>query len=136
MSAPATLQRCAKVEIVERHQFFVRWFRARSEISEFAQCERAFDEEFRMVTPDGALHRRVNVIERLREAHGSVDAGFKISIEDIAPIWRSESAILMGYVEAQMRDGRSTRRRSTALLIKLASAPNGAAWRHLHETWM
>jgi hypothetical protein len=136
MNAAIELQRCAEIEIVERHQFLVRWFSGQSRASEFAVCEQALEEAFSMVTPDGAFHRRANVIERLRAAHGSADAGFGISIEDIAPIWVAEAAILIGYVEAQTRDGRLARRRSTALLTRLASAPHGVAWRHLHETCM
>lgn len=137
MSGKPSLFSCAASEIVEIHDFFARWFSGRAgAATEFERCEQAFEAEFGMVTPDGRLLGRTEIVERLRTARGSVGAGFQITIEAITPLWQSAGAILVGYVEAQLLDGRPTRRRSSALFQRRASAPNGAAWRHLHETWM
>jgi hypothetical protein len=137
MNGEPSLFSCASSEIVEIHDFFMRWFSGRAgAAAEFERCEQAFDPEFGMVTPDGRSHGRAEIVERLRAARGSVGATFQIAIEAITPLWQSADAILVGYVEAQLRDGRPTRRRSSALFQRRASAPNGAVWRHLHETWM
>ncbi|SDR60144.1 hypothetical protein SAMN05444161_7328 [Rhizobiales bacterium GAS191] len=128
---------CATAEIVERHEFFVRWYTDPSpDGAEFARSETAFDAEFVMVTPDGDAHGHAQVIEFLRGARGSADAGFRIAIEAVEPLWQGEDAILVGYVEAQQRDGLSTRRRSSALFVRSEAAPQGVAWRHLQETWL
>ena len=137
MSPKRSLLASAMAEIVERHAFFVRWYSAPSpDSAEFALSETAFDAEFVMVTPDGREHRRAQVIASLRGARSSADASFRIDIEAIEPRWQDQDAILVSYVEAQLRDGRRTRRRSNALFVRQASAPHGIAWRHLQETWM
>jgi len=136
MSRERSLLACAEIEIVEMHDFFVSWFASRaSDDRDFERCEQALDEGFGMVAPDGHFYRRAEVIVRLRAARGSTDADFRISTEAISPLWQSEDAILVGYIEAQLRSGLSTRRRSSALFARKSSTRNGVAWRHLHETW-
>lgn len=124
-------------EVVALHEFFVAWFRgADGPAAELAACEAAFGHDFRMVTPDGAVHDRAAILERLRSARGSQPPGFTIAVSAFQPLWQLPDAILLGYVEQQYRDGRTTRRRSTALLTREPSAPRGIVWRHLQETWM
>ena len=66
----------AREEVLRLHAFFVAWFRG--EAADFAGCERAFAPDFRMVTPDGAVHERESVMTRLRAARGSASADFTI----------------------------------------------------------
>jgi hypothetical protein len=137
MRRDASLFSCAKAEIIERHAFFVRWFTEASlKPSEFERCEAAFDAHFRMITPDGMLHGRAEVLRRLRKAKASMELKFEIAVEGVKELWLGEEAGIVGYVEAQLIDGRRTRRRSSALFERCATAPNGVAWRHLHETWV
>ena len=127
----------AKAEILERHAFFMRWFTQPSAgAAEFRLCETAFDRKFGMVTPDGKPHGRAEVLRRLRKAKASIEISFEISIEEVREQWSSDDAVFVGYVEAQAIGGRRTRRRSSALFEKSAAAPNGVAWRRLHETWI
>ena len=58
------------------------------------------------------------------------------SVLDPRTIWAGEGAVLLEYTEQQYRDGRTTRRRSTALFLANPAAPCGVEWRHLQETWM
>jgi hypothetical protein len=129
------LAELARSEIVALHDFFVGWFRGELPASAFASCEASFDPAFSMVHPDGVRHRLADVLPRLRAAHGAFPQSFTIAIHDVTPLWSAGDAILVEYIEAQHRDGRDTRRRSTALFLPTPSAPRGVHWRHLQETW-
>ena len=137
MSAQSSLLACAKAEIIGLHEFFVHWFTAGSDDAvDFQRCERAFADGFTQIAPDGVPHDRAAIIARLMTAKNSLKTGFSINITAITPLWQNEHALLAGYVEQQLLDGKHTQRRSTALFVQQTSAPNGVAWRHLHETWM
>jgi hypothetical protein len=129
------LSELARREVIALHEFFVRWFTS-GEGADFASCERAFAPDFAMVTPEGKLHGRDAIVAMLRDARGALSPGFAITILDPHPVWTDGDAVLLGYVEQQYRDGRVTRRRSTALFTRDASAPRGVVWRYLQETWM
>lgn len=137
MSHQASLFSRAKAEIKEIHAFFVHWFtEADADQQEFKRLDESFDPEFAMVTPDGQLHQRPEVLWRLRKAKATMEKKFSIHIEEITELWTSENAVLVSYVEAQSIGDRHTRRRSTALFEKRDATPHGVAWRHLHETWI
>ncbi len=137
MSARRITLTSIRDEILGLHEFFVRWFCAGPSTKlDFARCEDALAADFHLVMPDGSMVERSNIIATLRAARGSAKPGFSIAIEHLAPLWQDRGAILVTYVEAQVRDGRPTRRRSSALFSAHNSAPHGVAWRHLHETWM
>jgi hypothetical protein len=123
-------------DVVALHAFFERWFRADGDAEAFDACERALASDFRMIGPDGNAHGRTSVIDRVKGARGTAPADFRIDVEDAAAIWVGQGAVLLEYTERQYRDGRSTRRRSSALFLAEAGAPNGVVWRHLQETWI
>ena len=122
-------------EVHGLHAFFVAWFRA-DDVADFARCEAALAPDFRMVTPDGRVHERAVVIDRLRAAHGTAAAGFTIDILQPNIVWRAGDAVLLEFIEQQYRDGGTTSRRSTGLFTDQPGAPNGVVWRHLQETWI
>jgi hypothetical protein len=124
----------AREEILRLHAFFVAWFRG--EPADFADCERAFAPDFRMVTPDGAVHERESAVKRLRAARGSAGGDFTIEIAEPRLVWRLGDAVLVEYVERQQRHGKASARRATALFTRAEAAPAGALWRHLQETWI
>ncbi len=136
MSDAAPIAELAWREVVALHQFFEAWFRADGGAPDFASCERALSAEFRMVAPNGEVHDRDTVIERLRRALGTFPSDFRIVVIDPAAIWASDRAVLLEYTEEQYRDGLSTRRRSTAFFLASPTSPRGVEWRHLQETWM
>lgn len=135
MTGQSDLIDLARREVVALHEFFVVWFRAGATV-DFHLCEGALAEDFRMVTPDGAVHDRAGVLARLRQARGSQPNRFSIAVSDISVLWQQSDAALLEYVEQQYRDGGTTRRRSTALFTREPAAPRGVLWRHLQETWM
>jgi hypothetical protein len=134
MSAAPALAACVEAEILSLHDFFVRWFSGKP--ADFGQCEEALHADFTMVTPDGQMHSRAEIINRLRAARASTDRLFRIEIEEVKSLWHCADATLASYVEAQFRDGKHTRRLSSALFVESATAANKVVWRHLHETWM
>jgi hypothetical protein len=122
----------ARREVEELHAFFVALFTGKRR--DLARCSEAFAAEFSMVTPDGARHDRAQILAGLAAA--SVAPGFEIRIRDVRPIWEGEGAVLLRYVEEQYRDGRTTRRLSSALFTAEPGAPCGVVWRYLQETWL
>jgi len=131
---PPDLAELAAREIVALHEFFVAWFRP-GPAPNIQACEGAFHPEFQMVTPDGRLLGRSEIIQGIQASRGRLAASLTIEILDIRTLWREGDAALLAYIEQQYREGRTTRRRSSALLLRAASAPRGILWRHLQETW-
>jgi hypothetical protein len=119
-------------EIATLHAHFVELFTGQS--NDFARCSAAFAEDFEMVSPEGLHLGRQAILTGLQAARAAPD--FSIAISAIRPIWIAGNSVLLQYVEQQYRDGRTTRRRSTALFEARTGAPNGVVWRYLHETWM
>lgn len=136
MSAGAPIAKLAWQEVVALHKFFEDWFRGTDDAPDFSSCDRALGPEFRIIEPDGVTRERAEIIDRLRSAHGKSPANLRIVVSDPRTIWAGEGAVLLEYTEQQYRDGRTTRRRSTALLLASPEAPRGVVWRHLQETWM
>jgi hypothetical protein len=126
------LAAAAAREIEELHGVFVELFCGWSR--DFSRCAAAFSAHFEMVTPDGKNHDRAGVLLALEKAKAPAD--FSIGISNIRPLWEDQKSVLIQYVEQQYRNGKTSRRLSTALFEAEAKAPCGVLWRHLHETWM
>ena len=125
----------AIAEARDLHAFFVAWFGGAGD-ADFRRCEAALAPDFRMVTPDGRLHERPAVIDRLQAARGSAAGDFAIEIVQPAVAWRAGHAVLLEFIERQYRAGRTSDRRSAGLFTDQPGAPNGVVWRHLQETWI
>jgi hypothetical protein len=136
VSENADIAETAWREVVALHTFFQAWFRSGIDAPDFVECERALGPGFSMIGPDGEMHGRDAVLERLRRARGAYPADFRIEVSDPAAIWTRGEAVLLEYTERQYRDGRTDARRSTALFLASAGAPRGVKWRHLQETWL
>jgi hypothetical protein len=135
MSA-STLAAHARQEVVELHDFFVAWLRGEAPAGDFSRAEASIGSGFRMISPDGKIEESAAVLAWIRGAHGTRPSPFTIAVLDHRTIWAGEDAALLEYTEQQYRDGRTTRRRSTALFVANPAAPRGVEWRHLQETWM
>jgi hypothetical protein len=136
MSASPSLADRAWQEVVQLHDFFFSWLRGEAPAGDFSRAETAIGGDFRMISPDGTIEESAAVLAWIRGAHGSRPAPFTIAVLDPRTIWTGEGAVLLEYTEQQYRDGRTTRRRSTALFLANPAAPCGVEWRHLQETWM
>jgi hypothetical protein len=124
-------------EIVELHRFFVDWYdRKTAAATDFDRFARVMGPGMRMIPPSGMMLDRDAVVAYVRDNRGTFDGDYAIEIADIRPAWEADGAIVVTYIEKQERRGERTARRATALFTESPSAPNGVAWRHLHETWM
>jgi hypothetical protein len=127
-----SLAAAAAREVVEIHAYFVELFTGRSR--DFSRCEQAFSPKLEMVTPEGRLVTRAQILNGLNRATARAD--FRITISDIAPVREDAASVLLRYIEEQYRDGETTRRLSIALFEAASDAPCGVAWRYLQETWI
>ncbi len=126
------LSQAAAEEIVARHDNFIELFTHRSR--DFSVCSTVFAPDFEMVTPEGDIVGRAAILKGLLAARVTSDFSIRISEIRAAAEWANSS--LLQYIEEQYRDGRTTRRRSSALFQADAAAPLGVVWRYLHETWL
>ena len=132
----STLAERARQEVVELHDFFVAWMRGETPAGDFSRAEASISRHFRMSSPDGKIEESAAVLAWIKGAQGSRPSPFTIAVLDHRTIWAGEDAALLEYTEQQYRDGRTTRRRSTALFVANPAAPCGVEWHHLQETWM
>jgi len=136
MSSASSFADLAWREVVELHDLFVAWLRGDASAKDFSRAEASIGKDFRMISPDGKMDDRAAVLALIKDARGSRPSPFTIVARDPRTIWTGDGAVLLEYTEEQYRDGRSTRRRSTAFFLANQAAPCGVEWRHLHETWM
>jgi hypothetical protein len=121
---------CA-AEVVALHQVFESWLGAGT--GDFARFETAFAPGFAMVMPTGRKLDRDGVLAFLRDAAGVRGAGFRIAIEDLAPLHAAPSLLLVHYVERQWIGPVETARRAAALF---RMEPAGPRWLFVQETWI
>lgn len=132
-----TLFERASAEILDFHRFFVSWYdAATADRTDFDRCEQVFGQGFHMIPPTGRVFDRTQTIELIRANRATFDGNFTIDIETIRSGWESADTIVITYIEAQVRAGKSSRRQASALFTTSSSAPHGVEWRHLHETWV
>ena len=136
MSFSPSLADLAWNEVVALHAFFETWLRESESVMNFSEVEAAIGRDFRLISPDGKIDEREAVLPWIRNARGSRGADFRIVATDPRAIWAGDAAVLLEYTEQQYRNGRTTRRRSTALFLANPAAPRGVEWRHLQETWI
>jgi len=122
----------AMTEVRSLHEAFEDLFTGRRR--DLGRCAKALAMDFSMVAPDGSRLNREAVLGVLGAAALCPD--LRIKIVDLTRIWEAENSVLLQYVEEQYRDGRTTRRLSTALFTAEAGAPCGVVWRYLQETWV
>ena len=121
-------------EAIDLHAVFEAWLSSGE--AAFARIEAAFDPGFRMVTPEGRLVTRDEVLDRLAGAAGARGAGFRIAVEDALPLAAPPGHVLLHYLERQWTGGTETLRRASALFRADPTGPNGVSWLFVQETWI
>lgn len=121
-------------EIARLHRFFVDWFGGQLPATDesFAALEAALAPGFRMITPTGEALTRKELVGRLRGAHGSRNVLIETSPLSVQVL--DGVRVLATYEERSTEDGLTRVIVTTALFERAASAPNGLAWVHVHET--
>jgi len=134
------LGRDALAEVEALHRFFEAWMGSGAlDETAFERCRAALAPGFVMVGPDGALHGRDAVLQRVRtaqHAHLDADRPFRLWIEEAAVLYVEAPLCLVTYQEWQSIRGVVRGRRSSALLRRAEDAPGRVVWLHLHETWL
>jgi hypothetical protein len=128
--------RCA-AQIRDLHRVIEDWLGGRvpRTHSAFAAFADAHAPGFTMVTPDGALLGRDQLLPGFEGAYATAP-GLRISISGVALVHAAGGAAVVTYEEWQDGPAGRTGRRSTVLLEGHAGAPHGLRSRHLHETWI
>jgi hypothetical protein len=135
-SADDLRDRCA-AQVGGLHRVIEDWLTGRVPRTPdaFAAFADAHALAFTMVTPDGALLSRDELLPGFDGAHGSAP-GLEIRISDLAVVRADAGSVLVTYEEWQDGPAGRSGRRSTVLLDRDADAPHGLRSRHLHETWI
>jgi hypothetical protein len=125
--------RCER-EVRELHVFFEDWFTGRR-TDGIGRAEAALGPEFRMVTPDGVVRPREEVLAGIEAGGDAHDEAFGIDVRSVRVCDRTDDRCLVAYEEHQF-GAEPSARTSTALFAPDDDAPEGVEWRHLHETWL
>jgi len=135
-SADALRDRCA-AQVEDLHRVIEDWLtgRAPRTPASFAAFAEAHTPDFTMVTPDGVLMHRDELLPGFEGAHGGA-AGLSIRIADVSVVHADTGGVLVTYEEHQNGPAGPSVRRSTVLLVRDADAAHGLRSRHLHETWV
>jgi hypothetical protein len=129
-SAKDLAGRCAA-----QHRVIADWLTGRAAPEVFAAFADAHHDDFTMVTPDGSLIHRDDLLPGFKNAHGSAPE-LSIEIVDVDVVHVDESSAVATYEEWQDGPAGRTGRRSTVVFERDATAPHGLRSRHLHETWI
>ncbi len=129
-------ERCA-AQIGDLHRVIEDWLGGRvpRTPAAFAAFVDAHAPGFTMVTPDGALLGRDELLPGFEAAHGSAP-GLRIRITDVSIVHADTGGVVVTYEEWQDGPAGRSGRRSTVLLERNAAATHGLRSRHLHETWI
>ena len=133
-------QRCND-EVVQLHQFFQDWFNGVLPPTDvaFGRFSSVMAEGFVIISPNGELTERDELLERLQAAHGiwrEMSRPGRIWIENLQVRHQVGNQVLVHYEEWQEIEGESRGRLSTALFRRREGAPNGIEWLHVHEVWL
>lgn len=136
-----SMEAVCHAEVEELHQFFQDWFNAVLPPTDdaFRRFESVMAERFMIISPNGELTEREELVDRLRAAHGIWRQGSqpgRIWIENLQVRHTVGSQAMVLYEEWQEIEGETRGRLSTAILQRLEGTPNGLEWLHVHEVWM
>jgi len=140
-SGGATMEQRLSDEVVELHRFFQDWFNAVLPPTDaaFERFSSVMAERFVIISPNGELTERDELLERLRDAHGiwrEMSQPGRIWIENLQVRHQVGDQVLVLYEEWQEIEGEPRGRLSTALFRRSEDTPNGVEWVHVHEVWL
>lgn len=125
-------------EVVELHRFFQAWYRGEIDPGGegFSRFSDVLSESFHLISPDGRLVSRSEILAAVRAAHGSKPPAFEIRTGEVHFRIGSRRVGVVTYEEWHEGGGEGRGRVSTAVFQDRADAPNGVEWVHVHETWL
>ncbi|OLT17671.1 hypothetical protein BJF78_12630 [Pseudonocardia sp. CNS-139] len=117
------------------HGVIADWLTGRAAPSAFDAFAGAHHAAFTMITPEGALVRRDDLLPGFKNAHGSAPE-LVIQIVGVRVVHADATTVVATYEEWQDGPAGRTGRRSTVVFERDVAAPHGLRSRHLHETWI
>lgn len=139
MAAPDLADAGAR-EIVDLHDFFVRWFRGEVPDTRavWARVADVLDDGFVLVSPEGEIYDCDTLLSGLRDRHGhhGPASDFTIWTRSAQLRHADETMAVVTYEEWQRRNGKERGRFSTAVFARDPRGPHGLRWLHVHETWL
>jgi hypothetical protein len=128
--------RCT-AHIDDLHRIIADWLtgRAPRTPAAFAAFEAAHAHAFTMITPEGTLVHRGELLPGFKNAHGSAPE-LAIEIGEVEVVHADSGCVVATYEEWQDGLAGRTGRRSTVVFEWDPAAPHGLRSRHLHETWI
>lgn len=132
------LEEACRREVVELHDFFEAWFTGAlpDDAAAFERFAGVMAPGFAIVSPEGRLAERAQILDAVRSGHGSAPEGLRITVENAAGRALGDGLQLVTYEEWHARDGDRKGRLSSAVLRARDGLPNGVEWLHVHETWL
>jgi hypothetical protein len=126
------LQQQVHEAIVKLHVFFEGWLGGVLERNATNEqyLEAQFTADFTMVSPQGVVQERPDVVEGLKKAWGAVP-GLKIRITHVRILSDSSESVVAVYKEEQLTHHLLNERRSTVLFRKKGKI---LAWQFVQET--
>jgi hypothetical protein len=123
--------------ISDLHRTIADWLtgRAPGNAEAFAAFADAHAGGFTMVTPEGSLLHRDDVLPGFKNAHGSAPE-LSIEIVGVSVVHADSASVVATYEEWQDGLAGRTGRRSTVVFERDPAAPHGLRAKHLHETWI
>ncbi len=129
------LQQAGK-EIVALHEFFQQWYRGELKPSDFARFEQALAPDFQIITPNGKLLSRADIVAAVRQQRGS-DPAATLEIRNVELVAADTDIAVFRYEEWQGSAEISARGRlSTVVFRRRDDAGHGLIWRQVQETWL
>ena len=126
----------AEREIVALHEFFQQWYRGELEPTGFARFERALEADFQIITPEGRLLPRADIIQAVRQQAGS-DPSAVLEIRNVELVAVDTDIAVFRYEEWQSSAGVAPRGRLSSVVFRRRDdADNGLGWRQVQETWL
>ena len=134
MPTSALRARCED-EVVDLHRFFQAWYRGEIDPDDggFSRLSDVLTEGFHMISPNGEVVGRSEILAAVRAAHGSEPADFRIRTEDCRFRTGGRRLGVVTFVEWQEAGGTRRGRIATAVLQDRSDAPNGVEWVPVHE---
>jgi hypothetical protein len=120
--------------ITELHRFIEGWLNGSMDKTrhQFQYFDDALDDDFVLISPDGDLQSKQNIVSDFWMAHGAKSADFKIEIKYSHSRITTDNICIIHYEEHQIGNT-SSARIGTAVFRKTADTLH---WYHLHETWL
>jgi hypothetical protein len=129
-------QLCTK-EIEELHQFFQDWFNGVLPETEagFAPFPTALGESFTIVSPQGTVADRQQILEMLWAGYGK-QVGVRIWIEGVRVSFVGNGVALAMYEEWQENVAREMPAKGRLSSVLFQKENDKLTWLHVHETWL